>query len=105
MTTNPRRIAALSALVLAALTARTLAAPPAPPSSPGLERFKSLAGAWVAAEDGPMSRKGDLVARYAVSAAGTAGGETGVPGPAPERGAGDPAARAARLLPHHRIGG
>src|SRR5262249_15189060 len=80
MTTNPRRIAALSALVLAALTARTLAAPPAPPSSPGLERFKSLAGAWVAAEDGPMSRKGDLVARYAVSAAGTAVVETVFPG-------------------------
>jgi hypothetical protein len=84
MTANRHRIAALSVVVLAALAARTLAAPPTPPSSPGLERFKALAGDWVAAEDGPMSKKGDLVARYAVSAAGTAVVETVFPGSAHE---------------------
>jgi hypothetical protein len=79
MTPNTRWIAALSAVVLV-LAARTPAATPTPPSSPGLERFKSLAGDWVAAEDGPMSKKGDVVARYAVSAAGTAVVETVFPG-------------------------
>ena len=44
------------------------------------ERFKALAGEWVAAEDGDMSRKGDLVARYAVTAAGSAVVETVFPG-------------------------
>jgi len=84
MTSNTRRTAALCAVALAALAARTLAAPPTSPSSSGLERFKSLAGDWVAAEDGPMSKKGDLVARYAVSAAGTAVVETVFPGRAHE---------------------
>lgn len=63
-------------LVLLAACAQTLqAAPPAP-----LDRWKALAGEWVAAEDGPMAKKGDLVARYAVTAAGTAVVETVFPG-------------------------
>ena len=47
---------------------------------PALERFKALAGEWVAAEDGEMVKKGDLVARYAVTAAGSAVVETVLPG-------------------------
>jgi hypothetical protein len=39
-----------------------------------------LAGEWVAAEDGEMAKKGDLVARYAVTAAGSAVVETVFPG-------------------------
>ena len=46
----------------------------------GFERFKALPGEWVAAEDGPMSKKGDLIARYALTAAGTALVETVFPG-------------------------
>jgi hypothetical protein len=47
---------------------------------PALDRFKALVGEWVAAEDGEMSKKGDLVARYAVTAAGSAVVETLFPG-------------------------
>jgi len=49
-------------------------------SSAALDRFKALAGEWVAAEDGEMYKKGDLVARYAVTAAGSAVVETVFPG-------------------------
>lgn len=45
-----------------------------------IERLKALAGDWVAAEDGEMAKKGDLVARYAVTAAGSAVVETVFPG-------------------------
>ena len=74
---------ALAVLVLAAGTA--LAEPASPsagrtPASAAFERFKALAGEWVAAEDGEMSKKGDLVARYAVTAAGSAVVETVFPG-------------------------
>jgi hypothetical protein len=48
------------------------------------DRFKALAGEWVAAEDGEMFKKGDLVARYAVTAAGSAVVETVFPGSAHE---------------------
>lgn len=51
-----------------------------PSSSPALDRFKALAGEWVAAEDSELSKKGDLVARYAVTAAGSAVVETVFPG-------------------------
>lgn len=65
-----------ASIVLLAACAQTLqAAPPAP-----LDRWKALAGEWVAAEDGPMSKKGELVARYAVTAGGTAVMETVFPG-------------------------
>lgn len=49
-------------------------------ASAALDRFKALAGEWVAAEDGEMHKKGDVVARYAVTAAGTAVVETVFPG-------------------------
>jgi hypothetical protein len=73
---NVKHLTAVPALTL--LAGAALAAGPAP--SPALDRFRSLAGEWVAAEDGPMSRKGDLVARYAVTAAGSAVVETVFPG-------------------------
>jgi hypothetical protein len=58
------------------------AAPPAPAGKPlaAFELFKALAGEWVAAEDGEMFKKGDLVARYALTAAGSAVVETVFPG-------------------------
>jgi hypothetical protein len=80
---NTKRIAVLSAL---ALGAGALFAAPATPAAPGkrapasLDAFKALAGDWIAAEDGPMTKKGDLVARYAVTAGGTAVVETVFPG-------------------------
>lgn len=80
---NPLRVATLAAVVLSGGAA--LAAPPAPattttPASAALERFKALAGDWVSAEDGEMLKKGDLVARYAVTAGGSAVLETVFPG-------------------------
>jgi hypothetical protein len=51
-----------------------------PPEVAGFERLKALAGEWVATEDGPMTRKGELAARYAVSAGGSAVVETVFPG-------------------------
>jgi hypothetical protein len=68
-----------------ALCAVAALAGPAPDAagkaaSPALERFKALAGDWLAAEDGEMSKKGDLVARYAVTAGGSAVVETVFPG-------------------------
>jgi len=77
MKMSVKNFAAVPALVLLAGTA--LAGGP-PPPAPALERFKSLAGEWVAADDGPMSKKGDLVARYTVTAAGSAVVETVFPG-------------------------
>jgi hypothetical protein len=68
---------------LVTVGATLLAAPglPAAGEAPDLlERFKALAGEWVAAEDGEMAKKGDLVARYAVTAAGSAVVETVFPG-------------------------
>jgi hypothetical protein len=82
---NAFRMAGLAVLVLA----RGALAAPAPPAaattgtrtaSPALDRFKALAGDWVAAEDGEMMKKGDLVARYAVTANGSAVVETVFPG-------------------------
>ena len=78
---NARRTATLTALVLSSGLALS-AAPPARgvTSSAALDRFKALAGDWVSAEDGPMSKKGDLTARYAVTAGGSAVVETVFPG-------------------------
>src|SRR5262245_48624855 len=67
MSRNTQRVALLAALVLSAQAGRAADAVK-PAASPALERFKALAGDWVAAEDGEMSKKGDLVARYAVTA-------------------------------------
>ena len=81
MPVNVPRSAVVIALVLAAGAAAAAPAPaPARPTSAALERFKTLAGEWVAAEDGDMVKKGDLVARYAVTASGTAVVETVFPG-------------------------
>jgi len=79
---NASRIATLAALVLfgAGLAARALTDSGAKPAPAAFERFKALAGEWVAAEDGEMARKGDLVARYAVTAGGSAVVETIFPG-------------------------
>ena len=76
----------LGVTVLAASAAVAALAAPVPAgttgkaSSAAFERFKALAGEWVAAEDGEMSKKGDLVARYSLTAAGTAVVETVFPG-------------------------
>ena len=75
----------LIASALCACASAALAAPPSPPAerkaaSPALEKFKGLAGDWVAAEDSAMVKKGDLVARYAVTAGGSAVVETVFPG-------------------------
>jgi len=64
----------LSGLVLAA------AAWAAGPATDGLERFKALSGEWVAAEDSEMVKKGDLVARYSLTGAGSAVVEEVFPG-------------------------
>ena len=73
------RWVALAALSTApaAVQAATKAGP-APTAA--LERFKSLAGEWVSATDGPFFKKGDLVARYAVTAGGSTVVETVFPG-------------------------
>src|SRR5262245_23018476 len=75
----------ISTLTTLALTASFALAAPAPPApanraSSALERFKTLAGDWVAAEDNEMVKKGDLIARYSVTAAGSAVVETVFPG-------------------------
>jgi hypothetical protein len=74
---NAGRNAGLAVLVLAGAAFARAEGKPAPAA---FEKFKALAGEWVAAEDGEMSKKGDLVARYAVTAAGTAVVETVFPG-------------------------
>jgi hypothetical protein len=82
---NSLRNVTLGTILLSLGTAFALAAPSAaagkPASgSPALDRFKALAGDWVAAEDDEMVKKGDLVARYTVTAAGSAVVETVFPG-------------------------
>jgi hypothetical protein len=47
---------------------------------PAFDRFRALAGEWVAAEDSEMVKKGDLVARYEVTSGGSAVIETVFPG-------------------------
>jgi hypothetical protein len=77
-----------AALGLILLSIGAVFATAAPPGSAGqtaaaaapFERFKNLAGDWLAAEDGEMFKKGDVVARYAVTAAGSAVVETVFPG-------------------------
>lgn len=80
---NIRRNAAIAVLVMAGsarLAAPEAEAKSARPAPAAFEKFKALAGEWIAAEDGEMSKKGELVARYAVTAAGTAVVETVFPG-------------------------
>lgn len=88
MPANAERIAPLAALVLSAavVVAAPVSAAAGAPAPAGLERLKALAGEWVSAEDGELAKKGDLVARYAVTAAGSAVVETVFPGSAhPQR--------------------
>jgi hypothetical protein len=75
--------AAAAALLMAAGAAAPLRASDTPKAAP-LDAFKALAGEWVAVADGPMVKKGTLVARYAVTASGTAVVETVFPGTAHE---------------------
>jgi hypothetical protein len=80
---NLQRNAGLAVLVLSLGASLAATAPPptgAPPASAAFQRVKALAGDWVAAEDGEMVKKGDLVARYAVTAGGSAVVETVFPG-------------------------
>ena len=78
---NAQRSAGLAVLVLSLGAALAAAVPPTTgtPAS-AFQRVKALAGDWVAAEDGEMVKKGDLVARYAVTAGGSAVVETVFPG-------------------------
>lgn len=83
MSRTRQRMAALAAFVLAAGSVLAAPAPPVTggtPASGAFEKFRGLAGDWVAAEDNEMVKKGDLVARYAVTAAGSAVVETVFPG-------------------------
>ena len=83
MPVNAPRFAVLAVLVLsagAASAAPASAPAPARPTLASLEKFKALAGEWIAAEDGDVVKKGDLVARYAVTASGSAVVETVFPG-------------------------
>jgi len=84
---SAQRIASLAVLVLsvgAGLAATAAPPPAAAPASTALARVKALAGDWVSAEDSEMVKKGDLVARYAVTAGGSAVVETILPGQAHE---------------------
>jgi hypothetical protein len=72
-------------LVITLLSVGAVFAMAAPAESAGkppaaFELFRDLAGEWVAAEDGEMFKKGDVVARYAVTADGSAVVETVFPG-------------------------
>jgi hypothetical protein len=79
MSPKVHHTAVVIALVVSA--GAVLAAPAAGTSgTAALDRLKALAGDWVSAEDGPMSKKGELTARYAVTAGGSAVVETVFPG-------------------------
>jgi hypothetical protein len=82
MAGNTQRVAGSVAVVVVAAALGAAAPPPSSgkAGSTGFERFKALAGEWVAAEDGEMAKKGELVARYSITAAGTAVVETVFPG-------------------------
>jgi hypothetical protein len=75
-------------VALVACAGATLAGAGSPAATPtagkagtaALDRLKALAGDWVSAEDGQMSKKGELTARYAVTAGGSAVVETVFPG-------------------------
>jgi hypothetical protein len=77
------RTATLAALVVFSGAGLAVPAPDATGAKPApaaFERLRALAGEWIAAEDGEMFKKGDLVARYAVTASGSAVVETVFPG-------------------------
>ena len=68
-------VLAVSALAWGAPSHQSAGAGPA-----ALDRFKALAGDWVSVEDGEMVKKGDLVARYSLTGAGSAVVEELFPG-------------------------
>lgn len=80
MTARVQRIAPLALATVLTGASFAAAATATTPGAAGLDRLKSLAGEWVAAEDSPMMKKGDLVSRYVVTASGTAVVETVFPG-------------------------
>ena len=82
---NAFKWAALGLILLSISTVFAAAEPPGTGSQPAaaasaFERLKNLAGEWVAAEDGEMFKKGEIVSRYSVTAAGSAVVETVFPG-------------------------
>jgi hypothetical protein len=82
---NAVKCAALVGVLVSVGVVFAAAEPPGAGSQPAaaaasFERLKSLAGDWVAAEDGEMFKKGDVVSRYAVTASGSAVVETVFPG-------------------------
>jgi hypothetical protein len=78
---NALKCAALVGVLLSVGASLAAAAPSTgTPAPAAFELFRGLAGEWVAAEDGEMFKKGDVVARYAVTAAGSAVVETVFPG-------------------------
>lgn len=83
MSSNTARFGLATALAATLLAGRTLAGAAgehAPAPAPELDRFRALAGDWVAAEDGEMVKKGDLVARYHLTGGGSAVVEELFPG-------------------------
>jgi hypothetical protein len=65
---NGLKWAALGLILLSISAVLAAAEPPGAGSQPAaaasaFERLKSLAGEWVAAEDGEMFKKGDVVSR------------------------------------------
>jgi hypothetical protein len=82
---NALKCAALVVILLSVGIVFAAAVPPEAGGRPAVaaapfDWFKKLAGEWVAAEDGKMFKKGDVVARYTVTAAGSAVVETVFPG-------------------------
>jgi hypothetical protein len=83
MTMNRKSLLPLAALALAAAGVGApvrAGSAPATAATPAFAKFQALQGDWIAAEDGPMTKKGDLVARYALTAGGSAVVETLFPG-------------------------
>jgi hypothetical protein len=82
MTGNALKCWVLVVLLFSVGAVIATATPAGPAGKPlaAFELFRALAGDWVAADDGEMYRKGDVVARYAVTASGTAVVETVFPG-------------------------
>jgi hypothetical protein len=82
MTGNALKCSVLVVLLFSVGAVVATAGPAGPAGTPfaAFELFRALAGEWVAADDGEMYKKGDVVARYAVTASGTAVVETVFPG-------------------------
>lgn len=77
---STRHATTAALVVLAGLAGLAAPTAGADAGSPLIDRFKALEGEWVTAEDGPMAQKGEVVARYRVTAGGSAVVETEFPG-------------------------